>query len=66
MCNFSDKWITGTYSIRTSNIQDHPTSEQHSHTLPMLSREQAMASGHSVMADGPIVVALNSMSDGKS
>ena len=63
MRNFSDKWITGVDSIRTSNIWDHATSEQHSHAMTMLSREQATASGHSVMADGPIVVAFNSMSN---
>ena len=50
MRNFSNKWITGVDSICTSNIQDHATSEQHSHAMTMLSREQAMASGCSVMA----------------
>ena len=61
--NFSDRWINGADSIRTSNIRDHATSEQHSHAMTLLCREQATASGHSVMADGPIVVALNSMSN---
>jgi len=49
-------------SFRTSNIQDHATSEQHSYAMTMWSKEQATASGRSVMADGPIVVAFNSMS----
>jgi len=48
-------------SICTSNIQDHATSKQHNYAMTMLSREQATASSRSVMADGPIVVAFNSM-----
>jgi len=63
MRNFSDKWINGVDSIRTSNIRDHAISEQHSPAMTMLSREQATASGRSVMADGPIVMAFNSMSN---
>jgi len=60
--NFSDKWIIGAESIRTSNIRDHATSEQHSHAMNLLSKEQAAASGQSIVASAPIVVALNTMS----
>ena len=61
--NFSDRWITGgADSIRTSNIRDHATSEQHSHAMSLLSKEQAAAMGQSIVANAPIVVALNTMS----
>ena len=40
--NFSDRWINGgADSIRTNNIRDHATSEQHSHAMSLLSKEQA-------------------------
>ena len=48
--------------IRTSNIRDHATSEQHGHAMNLLSKEQAAASGQSIVASAPIVVALNTMS----
>ena len=60
--NFSDRWITGADSIRTSNIRDHATSEQHGHAMSLLSKEQAVSMGQSTIADAPIVVVLNTMS----
>ena len=38
MCrrNFSDYWITGASSIRTSNIRDHAKSDQHLHAMSLL------------------------------
>ena len=40
--NFSDRWITGgADSICTSHIRNHATSEQHGHTMSLLSQEQA-------------------------
>ena len=58
--NFSNRWIAG--GARTSNIQDHAISEQHSHAMSLLSKEQAEAMGQSIVANEPIVVALNTMS----
>jgi len=60
--NFSDRCITGAESIHTSNIRDHGTSEQHSHAMSLLSKQQAAAMGQSAVADVPIVIALNTMS----
>ena len=31
--NFSNKWIEGANSIRTTNIRDHAKSEQHLHAM---------------------------------
>ena len=59
--NFSDRWIAG--GARTSNIRDQAiVSEQHSHAMSLLSKEQAAAMGRSIVANAPIVVALNTMS----
>jgi len=37
--NFSDQWIARADSVRTSNIRDHASSEQHNHAMALLQRE---------------------------
>ncbi|XP_065892470.1 zinc finger protein 862-like [Dysidea avara] len=61
--NFSDRWITGAESIRTSNIRDHAHSEQHVHAMMLLHQEIQRAQGVSSSANAPIVVALNTLGD---
>ena len=60
--NFSDNWISGANSVRTSNIRDHASSEQHIHAMALLAKEHASATGQSLAANAPIAVALNKMS----
>ena len=43
--NFSDQWIVGADSVRSSNIRDHASADQHTHALNLLKKEQAEASG---------------------
>ena len=38
--NFSEHWIAGTKSVRNSNIRDHAWSDQHTHAMNLLKREQ--------------------------
>ena len=43
--NYSDKWITGANSVRTTNVVDHAKSEQHIHAMNLLRKERAQAQG---------------------
>ena len=43
--NYSNSWIVGAESIRTSNIRDHAKSDQHCHAMSLRLREQATARG---------------------
>ena len=61
--NFSDRWISGAESIRTSNIRDHAQSEQHVHAMSLFNEEIQRGKGVSVTAAAPIVVALNTLGD---
>jgi hypothetical protein len=47
--NYSDKWISGADSVRTSNIRDHSKSDQHIHAMNLLRRDQAKESGETVL-----------------
>ena len=59
--NFSDRWIAGADSVRTSNIRDHASSEQHNHAMALLQRE--LGTGQNLTSTAPIVVALTSLSE---
>jgi len=59
--NFSDKWISGVDSVRTTNVLDHAKSDQHVHAMNLLRREQAQAQGASVTTYAPIAQSLNSL-----
>ena len=61
--NYSDRWIVGADSVRTSNIRDHARSDQHGHVISLRVREQAAARGESISSFAPIAAALNSMPD---
>ena len=59
--NFSDKWVSGADSVRTTNVLDHAKSDQHVHAMNLLRREQALAQGASVATYAPIARSLNSL-----
>lgn len=61
--NFSDKWISGADSVRTTNVLDHAKSDQHVHAMNLLRRKQAQARSVSVATYAPIVQSLNTMSE---
>jgi len=48
--HFSNKWIEGAESVRTSNIRDHANADQHIHAMEIQQREQAQAKGQSLVA----------------
>ena len=43
--NFSDRWIGGADSVRTSDVKDHAQSDQHTHAMLLLKKEQRRAAG---------------------
>ena len=61
--NFSNKWVSGADSVRTTNVLDHAKSDQHVHAMNLLRREQARAQGASVATYAPIAQSLNSLSE---
>ena len=62
--NYSNRWITGADSLRTSTIRDHAMSEQHQHAMSILCLEKGSATrGESSAASTPIIAALMSLSD---
>lgn len=62
--NYSDKWISGTDSVRTSNIRDHSRSDQHVHAMMLLKKSQAQSKGLDASTYAPIAKALLEMSEG--
>ncbi len=61
--NYSDKWISGADSIRSSNIKDHSHSDQHAHAMMLLKRDQAKAEGLEASSYAPIAKALHELSE---
>ncbi len=63
--NFSNKWIVGAESVRTSNLRDHAQTDQHSHAMMLLNKERWKAQGlrHSKSSYAPIVKALHKLPD---
>ena len=61
--NFSDKWISGADSVRTTNVVDQAKSDQHVHTMNLLRKEQAQPQGASVASYAPIAQSLNTLSE---
>ncbi len=43
--NFSDKWISGADSVRTTNVVDHAKFDRHVHTMNLHKKDQAQAQG---------------------
>ena len=61
--NFSDRWIVGAKSLRTSNIRDHRKNNQHALAMSLLMKERASSCGQGSLSYAPIVQALNTLSD---
>ena len=59
--NFSDRWIVGADSVRTSNIRDHAHSDQHDHAMSLLKQESAKAEGKSCYSYAPIAIVLSTL-----
>ena len=59
--NYSDKWVVGADSVRTSNIKDHSHSDQHTHAMMLLKKEQAQSKGCSATSYAPIMKALHEL-----
>ena len=59
--NFSDRWIVGADSVRTSNIRDHAHSDKHEQVMCLLKRESAKAEGRSCYSYAPIAKALSTL-----
>ena len=60
---FSDKWICGADSVRTSNVRDHSHNDQHSHAMSLLKKQRAEASGLGPASYAPIAKAFNTLSE---
>ena len=61
--NYSEKWITGANSVRTTNLVDHAKSEQHAHAMNLLRKERAQAQGAPATVYAPIAQSLHTLSD---
>ena len=59
--NFSERWIIGADSVRTSNVKDHAQSDQHAHAMLLLRKEQGRAAGLGVASYTPIAQALSKL-----
>ena len=52
--NFSDKWISGADSVRTSNVCDHTRNDQHDYAMLLLKKWRAESSGLGPASYAPI------------
>ena len=52
--NYSDKWVVGAESVRTSNIKDHAKTDQHQHAMMLWKKQQATAKGLGPPAYSPL------------
>ena len=59
--NFSDKWICGADSVRTSNVRDHACNDMHTHAMSLLKKQRAEASGLGPAAYAPIAKAFSNL-----
>ena len=63
--NYSDKWVHGADSVKTTNIRDHAKSDQHVRAMNLHKKATAKASGQSPTSYAPIAKALNVMAEGE-
>lgn len=61
--NFSNKWIVGAESVRTSNLRDHARNDQHAHAMMLLNKERCQAQGLNLSSYAPIAKALHKLPD---
>ena len=60
--NYSDKWIEGADSVRTTNIREHAKSDQHFHAMNLHKKAMAKVSGQSAISYAPIARTFNVLS----
>ena len=60
-CNYSDKWITGADSVRTSDIRDRAKTDQHKQAMMLLKKEQPISKGEGPSAYAPITRLLDEL-----
>ena len=61
--NFSNKWISGADSVRTTNVLDHAKFDQHVHAMNLLRKQQAQVQGMNGATYAPIAQSLNTLSE---
>lgn len=62
--NFSDKWVVGANSVKTSNVREHAMSDQHVHAMNLQNKEFARSEGKSLVPrEAPIIQALENLSN---
>ena len=61
MQNFSSTWISGSTNLRTSNMFDHASSEQHKAAMQRLRVNNAKVSNQSIVTYAPIAKSLLNM-----
>ena len=59
--NYSDKWIVGADSLRSSNIKDHAHTDQHNHAMLLLKKEQSRSAGLGPQSYAPIGRSLSAL-----
>ena len=57
-CNFSERWIVSANSVCMSNTKDHTQSDQHTHAMMPLKKEQGRAASLGDSSYAPIAQAL--------
>ena len=61
--NFSERWLLGAKSVRTSNVRNYARADQHIYAMSLLKQEHARASGSECSSYAPIAKALSKLSD---
>ena len=61
--NYSDKWVIGADSVRSSNIKDHARTDQHAHAMLLLKKEHAVSTGLGPSSYAPIAKSFSALSD---
>ena len=61
--NYSNKWIVGADSIRTNSIRDHTRTDQHTHAILLLKKEQSTSTGLGPQSYAQIAASLSALSD---
>ncbi|CAB3993296.1 zinc finger 862-like [Paramuricea clavata] len=62
--NFSDKWVVGASSVKTSSVREHAMSDQHVHAMNVQNKEFARSEGKSLVPrEAPIIQALENLSN---
>ena len=59
--NYSNKWIVGADSLRTSNIKDHARTDQHNHAMLLLKKEQSSSAGLGPQCYAPVARSLSAL-----